>query len=220
MSALGRKLIVLVEPPKGYAHIFGGTRIEWGDLWFRPCDCVWVEVGAALVGRLDSNPSMVCVRRIDNRGHFVTSSRRMNFLKRRFDNPFQPCNIPRVTTTKLYNIGAYGIPANVLRVVCAWDLNLRWTSHARSEAIDLINNLGLRAEAFSVRFIAVHNWEIVEVEVDASGAPVKVVARRPVADSKWSLVLVIKSDGTVKTCWANLTTDKHRTLDQSKYSKV
>lgn len=85
--------------------------------------------------------------------------------------------------------------------------------------MSLIDNLGFRAEDFSTRFIATY-WEVVEVEVDASGAPIKVVARRPVANSKWSLALVIKSDGTVKTCWANLTSDTHRTLDQSKYAKI
>lgn len=122
--------------------------------------------------------------------------------------------------SKLYNIGAYGIPANVLALVRAWNLELNWTSHARAEAIALIRNLGLKAEDFGKRFVTVNYWEVVEAEVDASGTPVKVVARRPVANSKWSLVLVIKSDGTVKTCWANLTTDKHRTLNLANYNKI
>ena len=85
-------LILLVPAPKGYAHILDGTRIEWGDLWFRPCDGTWVEVGAVLVGRLDSNPSTVIVRRLGRR-----SNVRLNCLKKKFDRPAAQCDTPLVT---------------------------------------------------------------------------------------------------------------------------
>lgn len=223
-EAVGLGRILLVRPPEGYRHILD-ARIEWGDLWFRPCDGTWVEVGAAMVGSFGQNPSAVCARRelvnhFSGLNKFHVSSLRLRFLKNKFDSTPATCDTPRVTTTKLYNIGAYGIPANVLATIRTWNLELNWSAHARTEAAALVRNLGFKAEAFGKRFVAVNYWEVVEAEVDASGAPIKIVARRPIADSKWSLVLVIKSDGTVKTCWANLTTDKHRTLNLANYNKA
>ena len=212
-EAVGLGRILLVPAPKGYAHFLDGTRIEWGDLWFRPCDGTWVEVGSALVGRPRLNPSLVCVRRTDKSVNF-----RLSFLKEKFDKQYAQCDTSPVT--KLYNIGAYGIPGNLLWQVQNWELNLRWSAHARAEAVSLVTNLDISPATFGFRgFIPTQGWEIVELEA-TDGKVTKVVARRPIRDTKWSLVLVIQADGTVKTCWANLTSDTHRTLDQSKYAKI
>lgn len=121
---------------------------------------------------------------------------------------------------KLYNIGAHGIPGSV-----RWKLNetlrLKWSAHARAEAASLAMNLGFPATSFDKVYLW-NRWEVVEVEVDDAGNIEKFVARRPV-DYKWSIVLVIMPDGPgdgfVKTCWGNLVSDNHRTLDISKFSK-
>lgn len=67
-------------------------------------------------------------------------------------------------------------------------------------------------------------WTLIELEADGEYI-VKYVARRHV-DLTRSLVIVIRPDdavrsegiATVVTAWTNLITDKHATLDRSKYA--
>lgn len=122
--------------------------------------------------------------------------------------------------SKLYNIGAYGIP-DAIRWKLNETLKLRWSAHARKEAVNLATNLDFPTTSFDKTYLF-NRWEVVEVEVDDAGNVEKFVTRRQV-DFKWSIVLVIMPDGPgngfVKTCWANLVSDNHRTLDISKFSK-
>ena len=67
-------------------------------------------------------------------------------------------------------------------------------------------------------------WTLVEVETSLLDDVTKFVVRRPADDTR-SLVLVIrpgdydKCSGRVVTCWTNLNTDNHRSLDKTKFSK-
>ena len=95
-------------------------------------------------------------------------------------------------------------------------LQLRYGNHAQSEAD--VDRYG-RAELFGeAEFEAA---DVVEVEV-AQGQPVKAVLRFPYDDDK-DLVMVLqrpeRSVSFVRTVWFNLVSDKHRSLDHSKYRK-
>lgn len=58
--------------------------------------------------------------------------------------------------------------------------------------------------------------EIIEVELEADGQIAKRVIRFNIS-VKLSLVMAISADGYVKTVWCNQCSDKHSTLDRSKY---
>lgn len=59
--------------------------------------------------------------------------------------------------------------------------------------------------------------QLIEAEYDErEDAVVKQVWRQPL-DAKRDIVLVINRNGFVKTVWVNLRTDKHRSLDASRY---
>lgn len=123
-----------------------------------------------------------------------------------------PCHM-----VKTYNVGAHGIPwdltSEVLRLV---PLPLRYTRHALGEAVRDRYGI-LPAESFPKEFIGLCvGWTLVEAET-TNGKLTKFVVRRAV-DARRSLVLVILIDGTVKTLWTNLNTDKHATLDKSKFA--
>ena len=127
--------------------------------------------------------------------------------------------------SKLYNIGAYGIPEKLVAEVVVWRLRLWWSSHAKRELLN--DQYGCAARlpvgACPVSFCGNLNWGLVELETDDFGHACKIVVRRQV-DLTRSLVLVIlresRNFGVVKTCWINLNTDNHNTLDKSKFSKI
>jgi hypothetical protein len=127
--------------------------------------------------------------------------------------------------SKLYNIGAYGIPEKLLAEVRAWHLRLTWSHHAQEEAVN--DRYGALSKECYPKFFAgfLTDWQIVELETDGTGHAHKIVVRRW-ADYRRSLVLVIQKyvhlydRGLVKTCWTNLNTDNHNTLDKSKFSKI
>ena len=62
---------------------------------------------------------------------------------------------------------------------------------------------------------------IVEIEVE-NNSPIKVVVRLPYDTQRDVIIAFIPDFDTaiVKTCWFNLKTDQHRTLDTSRYSSV
>lgn len=199
-------LVLLARPPAGYAHIFE-SRIAWGDLWLRPCDLTWVEVGAAMVGSFGKNPSSVCARKTENK----------------FDK-LQPVS-DTYTVTNLYNIGAYGIPATAETQVACAALELKWSRHALTQLVSDRYGVIKDGSFLSTFRFKTEGWTLVEAEtVNTFRGEIvtKFVVRRAV-DSYRSLVLVILPDGPgrgfVKTCWINLNTDNHATLDKSRYSK-
>jgi hypothetical protein len=89
---------------------------------------------------------------------------------------------------------------------------LNYSLHALNAAkSDRFGNITL-PEMFSVE-----NAVLIESELSDDGARVlKQVWRSPL-DDKRDLVMAITRDGKVKTVWINLRSDKHRTLDASKY---
>ena len=123
---------------------------------------------------------------------------------------------------KLYN-AATGIPDAVRQRVKGLRLSLIWTRHAQEEAAhDKYGILSL--ECYPDRFAMEQGWTLVEVETSLLDDVTKFVVRRPADDTR-SLVLVIrpgdydKCSGRVVTCWTNLNTDNHRSLDKTKFSK-
>ena len=61
--------------------------------------------------------------------------------------------------------------------------------------------------------------EIIEIETDLNGELIKLVSRQ-VHDKELDLILVISiKDKFVKTVWRNMRSDKHLTLDKTKYNK-
>lgn len=56
-----------------------------------------------------------------------------------------------------------------------------------------------------------------EVLLESSGARVVKQLWRQSLDAKRDLVMAIMAGGIVKTVWVNLKSDKHRTLDTSRY---
>lgn len=118
---------------------------------------------------------------------------------------------------KLYNV-ATGIPAPLVSQVAEMKLGLRWSNHARREAVN--DRYGvLPKEAYVQSFDIADGWQLVEVEANHLNHVQKIVVRRA-ADAKRDIVLVILRDGPftgiVKTCWTNLNTNTHKTLDRSK----
>jgi hypothetical protein len=120
-----------------------------------------------------------------------------------------------------YNVGAWGIPADAIKQVKDWNFkNLIWSRHAQLEILN--DQYGILPPHEYVRNFVGCNWEVVEVETNEYGRVIKAVVRREV-DSRRSLVLVIVPDGIdeglVKTCWTNLNTDNHNTLNKYVYAK-
>jgi len=90
---------------------------------------------------------------------------------------------------------------------------LTYSSHAVSEAtIDRYGRIKLPSS------IVVSKWNIIEVETQDNLTTSKVLVRIPHC-SKFDLIMAILANGTVKTAWLNSSTDRHMTLDKSKYDR-
>jgi hypothetical protein len=92
---------------------------------------------------------------------------------------------------------------------------LRYTHHAQQEAnSDKYGTIAL------IEFFDPAMAQLIESEVEVFGSGafrvVKQLWRMPL-DAERDLVMAIKNDGTVKTVWVNLRSDKHRTLNRSRY---
>jgi len=46
--------------PRGYTTRAPHERIRFGDMWLRPYDSTWVQVGSAMVGLPVGNNSVAC----------------------------------------------------------------------------------------------------------------------------------------------------------------
>jgi len=87
---------------------------------------------------------------------------------------------------------------------------LGYSPHALHEAeCDRYGHINL-PERFEAKGAALIEVETVDAVV------VKQLWRQRLDDSR-DLVMAITCEGTVKTVWVNLRTDKHRTLDPSRY---
>lgn len=90
-------------------------------------------------------------------------------------------------------------------------VNLRYSSHATEEALaDKYGEIKLPHR------VDIRKGDIFEIGV--RGKTVTKLAVRFSYDATRDIILIINAaDGFVRTVWFNLKTDKHRTLDRSKY---
>jgi hypothetical protein len=102
-----------------------------------------------------------------------------------------------------------------LRTRAAFKGTLKYGRHATQEAsLDRYGNIALPSSFDS------DSADLIEVEWDKLKRQVTKCVWRQALDPDRDLVLVVIPDtGFVKTVWINLKTDKHRTLDRSKYTK-
>ena len=90
-------------------------------------------------------------------------------------------------------------------------VRLSYSGHAQAEANDKYGQLSLP------KVIDTRKGDIVEIGV--TGLTVtKIVIRMHYDDVKDIVIVFLPDSGRVKTVWANLKSDKHKTLDRSKYS--
>lgn len=92
-------------------------------------------------------------------------------------------------------------------------ISLTYGSHAREEAM---------AEKYGLlnlpRRIDVRKAEIFEVATDDDSNVInKMCVRMPHDDKKDIIIVIMVPQGFVKTVWANLKTDRHRTLNRANY---
>lgn len=120
--------------------------------------------------------------------------------------------------TKIYNVGAYGIPADLLVDLCQMrPVPLTYSRHSLTEALN--DRYGvLESRHFPTVFNSGDGWQVVEVESFVPGKVDKFVVRKEV-DARRSLVLVIDRTGTVRTLWTNLNSDGHSTLNKERFDK-
>lgn len=102
-----------------------------------------------------------------------------------------------------------------LRNLAVFKGELRYGRHAQSEAnLDRYGHIELPRQFDSA------SADLIEVEWDRIKKQVTKCVWRQALDAQRDLVIVVMPDsGFVKTVWVNLKTDKHRTLDRSKYNK-
>lgn len=89
-------------------------------------------------------------------------------------------------------------------------VEIKATRHASAEAAG--DRYGALTIPASVTF---DGKDVVEAEFEA-GALAKLVVRLPY-DARRDAVYVLKIDGTLKTVWSNLKSDKHKTLKKELY---
>ena len=86
----------------------------------------------------------------------------------------------------------------------------QYGNHARFESqIDRYGRIQLPVEIDLAKF------QVIEIGVE-DGRLVKMLVRGQL-DATRDICVVLTNTGFVKTVWVNLRTDKHRTLDRSKY---
>ena len=62
------------------------------------------------------------------------------------------------------------------------------------------------------------DWTVIEIET-VNGALNKIVARKAYDAARDIVMVFLPQSKLIKTCWINLSTDKHKTLDKGAYSK-
>jgi hypothetical protein len=93
-------------------------------------------------------------------------------------------------------------------------VSLRWTDHAKAEC-----NKDRYAVIPQFKALTLKRFRVIEVGV-AAGKVSKIVFRGRLDETNDIVIVLIPNSDrpwTVKTVWANKTSDKHSTLDKSKY---
>jgi hypothetical protein len=130
-----------------------------------------------------------------------------------------PVALSLMSTIKLYHKDVYMPPGFVEGAKKVHFSKLVWSRHAQLEILN--DQYGVVPRACLPGQIFGELWELIEAEVTGS-MTTKFVFRRDV-DSTRSLVIVVRPEfpgstlATVCTAWTNLKSDKHDTLDKSKY---
>lgn len=112
-------------------------------------------------------------------------------------------------TTKLYHKDVYA-PEVMFRSPGV--LRTRYSRHAQQAAVD--DRYGDLSRYLSA-YLDFDYVEIVEVEL-TDGEITKRVIRHQVTDDL-VLVMAVGADGFVRTVWGNLVSDRHATLDRTKF---
>lgn len=114
-------------------------------------------------------------------------------------------------STLLFHVEVF-MPNNIRRPI--FEGQLKYGPHARTEALrDRYGNIELP------KLFEASEARIIEAEFDVDTKTVVKQVWRQRLDDDRDLVLVIRPDGFVKTVWVNLRSDKHRTLDKTRYFK-
>lgn len=74
--------------PREYTTRGPAERICFGDIWLRPCDSTWVEVGTAMVGLPVGNNAIAC--RGEAYGNWTYEFRQKRFDKLRASDILRP----------------------------------------------------------------------------------------------------------------------------------
>jgi hypothetical protein len=99
------------------------------------------------------------------------------------------------------------------------EFRLKYTHHARRAALE--DRYGDLSDLLPP-YLCTHRATLVEVEKDEFGRSVKSVYRIQATDFL-DLVLVVDTTSSpwcVVTCWGNLRTDTHKSLNRSRYATV
>lgn len=126
--------------------------------------------------------------------------------------------------TKLYHTEVFVPPTLLKKAQRVQFQKLAWTRHAQLELVH--DKYGMISVTEVPLTFDGRSWELIELEADGEQVT-KYVFRRPV-DATRSLVIVLRpagrSDGlwtaNVVTAWTNLNTDKHKSLDRTKYESA
>lgn len=110
----------------------------------------------------------------------------------------------------LFHRDAYGLPA--LKIATLNGVVLSY--HAQQQAA--AKGISLQTKDLSVFVPA--DWTLIELEV-IGGIPVKIVARQAFDDVNDLVIVILRKEKLVKTCWFNKRDDLHSTLDKSPYSR-
>jgi hypothetical protein len=109
---------------------------------------------------------------------------------------------------KSYHRDTYGFPANLL--MKAGKITPKYSNHALAQAI---------TKGFELPKEIIWDAEdIVEVHIKGLGVIEKAVIRVPY-DRHEDISFVIQPDDFVRTAWLNKNTDKHFTLDKTRYMR-
>lgn len=106
--------------------------------------------------------------------------------------------------------GLYHYVTGLPNVRLPASISLTYSLHARHQCI---------ADRYGIikppNTLDMANGKLIEMEI-ANGRVAKIVVRVEYS-AKYDLVLVVSSNGIVRTVWLNSVNDKHHTLDRSRY---
>lgn len=110
----------------------------------------------------------------------------------------------------LYHRDAYGLPKLKIGTIDGVILSY----HAQQQAL----TKGINVKLLDLSTFIPAEWDMIEIEV-IGGIPVKLVARREFTPTEDLIIVILRKERLIKTCWCCHKDDKHSTLDKSPYSR-